>query len=274
MPPRKRARSSAGSSTSAEVSCTVDGTDTTARAERAGELYEAGQLCDGKLVLNVRTFPVSRILLAAASPFFRSAFTGGMREGEGTVQLDPSLQPEGVEALLNGVCAWRSVSMGPGNNDFDKNSWQNILFHFLAGLGTALTAADPAGLTPPTGVAAGLAGCLAGPLEGLAAALTGTAGALPPTGAAGALPPTGAAAGLALTGAAGAFAGCVAAPATGVNAGESCETSAEGAFAAAGASGSLGRPGGALAAREAAGAPRCCCCRGGARRWRDEQRKE
>jgi hypothetical protein len=104
MPPRKRARSSAGSSSSAEVSCTVDGTDTTARAERAGELYEAGQLCDGKLVLNGRTFPVSRILLAAASPFFRSAFTGGMREGEGTVQLDPSLQPEGVEALLNGVC--------------------------------------------------------------------------------------------------------------------------------------------------------------------------
>ena len=89
MPPRKRARSSAGSSSSAEVSCTVDGTDTTARAERAGELYEAGQLCDGKLVLNGRTFPVSRILLAAASPFFRSAFTGGMREGEGTVQLDP-----------------------------------------------------------------------------------------------------------------------------------------------------------------------------------------
>ena len=139
------------------------------------------------------------------------------------------------------------------------------LAYFRAGLGAALTAADPAGLTPPTGVAAGLAGCLAGPLEGLAAALTGTAGALPPTGAA---------AGLALTGAAGAFAGCVAAPATGVNAGESCETSAEGAFAAAGASGSLGRPGGALAAREAAGAPRCCCCRGGARRWRDEQRKE
>ena len=56
--------------------------------------------------------------------------------------------------------------------------------YFRAGLGAALTAADPAGLTPPTGVAAGLAGCLAGPLEGLAAALTGTAGALPPTGAA------------------------------------------------------------------------------------------
>ena len=50
--------------------------------------------------LGDREFPVSRLALASASPFFRAAFSGSMLESGGTVTLDPSLSPSCVEALL------------------------------------------------------------------------------------------------------------------------------------------------------------------------------
>lgn len=104
MPPRKRARAGGDASTSAasqtcDIDC-ADGALLTSRAHTAGALYEAGELCDGALTLQGRTYAVSRMMLASASPFFKSAFTSTMRESSGTVALDPSLGPSCVEALL------------------------------------------------------------------------------------------------------------------------------------------------------------------------------
>ena len=104
MPPRKRARAGGDASTSAAPNtCDIDCADDavlTSRAHTAGALYEAGELCDGALTLQGRTYAVSRMMLASASPFFKSAFTSTMRESSGTVALDPSLEPSCVEALL------------------------------------------------------------------------------------------------------------------------------------------------------------------------------
>lgn len=70
------------------------------RAKCVGELYAANALCDGEVKLKGLTFPVSRMILASCSPFFRAAFTGAMRESCGTVDLDPSLDVACVETLL------------------------------------------------------------------------------------------------------------------------------------------------------------------------------
>jgi len=52
-------------------------------------------------VLGDRSFAVSRMTLAASSPFFRAAFASAMREGSShRVVLDPSLPLRCVEALL------------------------------------------------------------------------------------------------------------------------------------------------------------------------------
>ena len=40
--------------------------------ETIAELYDLGDLCDGTVTCQGTEFPVSRMLLAAASPFFRA----------------------------------------------------------------------------------------------------------------------------------------------------------------------------------------------------------
>ena len=66
-----------------------------------GELFDAGDLCDGIVQVGERSIPVSRMTLAATSSFFRAAFAGGMREADtATVALDPTLDADSVHALL------------------------------------------------------------------------------------------------------------------------------------------------------------------------------
>ena len=96
MPPGKRARSAAD--TAALI--TLPATATEHSAELLA-IYESGELCDGTVTLGDRQFPVCRMLLSAASPFFKSAFLGGFRESvQCSVTLDPTLPPDCVEALL------------------------------------------------------------------------------------------------------------------------------------------------------------------------------
>lgn len=104
MPPRKRARAESSSPAAADgvkahtISLPDDATE---RHSVLRSLYEAGELCDGEVVLGDRIFPVSRITLAGASEFFRAAFTGGMRESsQSRVTLDDSMSAQSVEALL------------------------------------------------------------------------------------------------------------------------------------------------------------------------------
>jgi hypothetical protein len=64
-------------------------------------MYEAGEMCDAVVELAGQTYPVSRIMLSAASTFFHGVFADGMREGsERAVKLDPMLDQTSVELLL------------------------------------------------------------------------------------------------------------------------------------------------------------------------------
>ena len=77
MPPRKRARAAASSAT---IAC--DRSAIVLKQSAAiGGIYEAGELCDGEVKLGQQTYKVSRMVLASASPFFKAAFSGTMREG-------------------------------------------------------------------------------------------------------------------------------------------------------------------------------------------------
>ena len=64
-------------------------------------MFEEQALCDGVVALGSQTFLVSRMVLAAASSFFKAAFVSSMREGsDRTVRIDESLSPDAVKALL------------------------------------------------------------------------------------------------------------------------------------------------------------------------------
>ena len=113
MPPRKRAREApASSATEAKLrKVTVElvfgppHATTSGRSSALRHMFQMGELCDGSVQLGSRTWKVSRITLAAASSFFRAAFTGGMREGtQGTVSLDPSLDPMRTRAAEAARC--------------------------------------------------------------------------------------------------------------------------------------------------------------------------
>ena len=96
MSPRKRARSAADTAALITLPATA-----TEHSTELLTIYESGKLCDGTVTLGDRQFPVCRMLLAAASPFFKSAFLGGFRESiQCSVTLDPTLPPDCVEALL------------------------------------------------------------------------------------------------------------------------------------------------------------------------------
>lgn len=105
MPPRKRAR---GESSAARIAAPNEAASVLQlpgfddeRLAALRSLYEAGECCDAEVVLRDRIFPVSRMSLCAASPFFRAVFAGGMREGaEQRVELDPTLSAQSVELLL------------------------------------------------------------------------------------------------------------------------------------------------------------------------------
>ena len=71
------------------------------RGEASVRYFEGGELCDGLVVLGERAFPMSRMMLAAASPFFAGALASSFREGaDKTIHLDPSLSMRCVEALI------------------------------------------------------------------------------------------------------------------------------------------------------------------------------
>ena len=99
---RERASSPRDDATARADPCAVgcDRERVLSRAKCVGELYAAKALCDAEVKLKGLTFPVSRMILASCSPFFRAAFTGAMRESCGTVDLDPSLDVACVETLL------------------------------------------------------------------------------------------------------------------------------------------------------------------------------
>ena len=105
MPARKRAR---GESSAARIAAPNEAASVLQlpgfddeRLAALRSLYEAGECCDAEVVLRDRIFPVSRMSLCAASPFFRAVFAGGMREGaEQRVELDPTLSAQSVELLL------------------------------------------------------------------------------------------------------------------------------------------------------------------------------
>ena len=97
MPPRKRARAAASTAT---IACNRS-VILLKQSNAIGTIYEAGELCDGEVKLGQRTYPVSRMVLASASPFFKAAFSGTMREGvQQAVTLDATLSATAVEALL------------------------------------------------------------------------------------------------------------------------------------------------------------------------------
>ena len=96
MPPRKRARAASSATIACDRSAIV-----LKQSSAIGAIYEAGELCDGEVKLGQQTYKVSRMVLASASPFFKAAFSGTMREGvQQAVALDASLSATAVEALL------------------------------------------------------------------------------------------------------------------------------------------------------------------------------
>ena len=75
MPPRaaKRARlASPAAATTVEVTCPAPADLSASRSDAVRRLYEAGELCDGEVVHGDRTYKVSRMMLGAASQFFRA----------------------------------------------------------------------------------------------------------------------------------------------------------------------------------------------------------
>jgi len=102
MPPRKRTRDTAPPPSLHNIALPLPEEAARDRHSSLRETYERGELCDGQVVLGERVFPVSRMTLAASSPFFRAAFSSGMREGASLrVTLDPTLPIRCVEALLS-----------------------------------------------------------------------------------------------------------------------------------------------------------------------------
>ena len=53
------------------------GDGTTERDSSIFSMYDGGQLCDGKVHLDGVDYPVCRMVISAASPFFKAAFSAG-----------------------------------------------------------------------------------------------------------------------------------------------------------------------------------------------------
>ena len=103
MPPRaaKRARlASPAAASTIEVTCPAPADLSASRSDAVRRLYEAGELCDGEVVHGDRTYKVSRMMLGAASQFFRAAFAHFSESVQQRVALDSNLSPVTVEALL------------------------------------------------------------------------------------------------------------------------------------------------------------------------------
>merc|ERR1740121_46448 len=102
-PPSKRQRhSDDGGGHDREVTVCAPASEAEKRtAANIASLYEDASLCDGEVKLaDGRILPVSRMVLAASSPFFKAAFSGHMREGASRSVTIPELSSACVEALL------------------------------------------------------------------------------------------------------------------------------------------------------------------------------
>lgn len=110
MPPRKRARGDSSAEAATQHPFAVAAPE--ARTAKLLSFVDAGDLCDGEVVCRNQRFPVSRLMLAATSDFFRAAFLGSMREGAtGEVTLDDDLDPTCVKALLDYAHGAETISV-------------------------------------------------------------------------------------------------------------------------------------------------------------------
>lgn len=64
------------------------------------ELWKEGKLCDVKLELEGRVFPVHRVVLAGSSPYFAAMFTGQMEESCAPAVTLHTMAPTALEQLL------------------------------------------------------------------------------------------------------------------------------------------------------------------------------
>ena len=67
------------------------------------ELRDQKLLCDVDLVAGDETFPVHRVVLAAASPYFQAMFTGGFRENEMDVVTLKEISSKGLKCVLDAI---------------------------------------------------------------------------------------------------------------------------------------------------------------------------
>ena len=106
--PGKRARASSAGIETAKSRRDISREGGSFPIAAIAELLSDSSLCDGEVVTTSAcgqhrcAFPVSRMLLAASSSFFKAAFTFSMREGEARrVVLTEDITEDSVSALLD-----------------------------------------------------------------------------------------------------------------------------------------------------------------------------